>query len=142
MTLGEIIKTYRSQNDLTMDDFAKLSGISKGYISMLEKNRNPSTEKPIAPTMQIIKKVAAAMKEDINVLVSMLDDDYAISMVDDFEKENAVPVEDSTETAKRSERIYQALVSAGVIKEGGDLTDEQLYMIKAALILLENAFPE
>ena len=34
MTLGEYIKGYRKSNDMTMDDFAKKSGLSKGYISV------------------------------------------------------------------------------------------------------------
>lgn len=38
MTLGDIVKRYRSDNHLSMDDFARLSGLSKGYISMLERN--------------------------------------------------------------------------------------------------------
>jgi len=37
MRLGEIIKKYREENNLSMDDFVKFSGLSKGYISMLEK---------------------------------------------------------------------------------------------------------
>ncbi len=30
MTLGEYIKGYRKSNDMTMDDFAKKTGLSKG----------------------------------------------------------------------------------------------------------------
>ena len=41
MTLGELIKEYRSKNNLSMDAFADKSGISKAYISLLEKNKHP-----------------------------------------------------------------------------------------------------
>ena len=37
MTLGDIIKAYREKHDMSMDDFAKASGISKTYVWMLEK---------------------------------------------------------------------------------------------------------
>ena len=38
MFLGEIVKKYRLEHKISMDEFARLSGLSKGYISMLEKN--------------------------------------------------------------------------------------------------------
>lgn len=61
MTLGEMIKRYRKENDLSMDAFAKRSGISKAYISLLEKNKHPKTGKPIAPSIQSIKQAADGM---------------------------------------------------------------------------------
>ena len=42
MTLGEIIKQYRDENKMSMDAFAKKAGLSKAYISILERNYNPS----------------------------------------------------------------------------------------------------
>lgn len=46
MHLGEIIKKYREEHDnMSMDAFALRSGLSKGYISMLESNKNPRTGK-------------------------------------------------------------------------------------------------
>lgn len=44
MTLGEIIKKYRTEHDMSMRDFEALSGISRGYLSMLEKNENPRSK--------------------------------------------------------------------------------------------------
>ena len=41
MTLGDIIKNYREQNNITIVEFAKACSLSKGYISMLENNINP-----------------------------------------------------------------------------------------------------
>ncbi|HEQ7796970.1 TPA: helix-turn-helix transcriptional regulator, partial [Streptococcus pyogenes] len=38
MKLGEIIKNFREEKKLSMDRFAEKSGLTKGYISMLEKN--------------------------------------------------------------------------------------------------------
>lgn len=75
MHLGTIISEYRAKNRLSMDDFANRSGLSKSYISMLEKNINPSTGKEIAPTIDAIKKVANAMNMDFNDLFKLLEDD-------------------------------------------------------------------
>ena len=47
MTLGDIIKRYRNDHALSMDAFSERSGISKAYISLLEKNRHPKTGKPM-----------------------------------------------------------------------------------------------
>ena len=50
--------------------------------------------------------------------------------------------EDPAETAARAERLYTALVEAGWIPEGGDLTDEQLNLLEAVVLILKSAFPE
>ena len=51
MKLGEIIKEYRLSHKESMGDFANKTGLSKTYISMLEKNRNTSTGKPVIPSI-------------------------------------------------------------------------------------------
>ena len=51
MKLGEIIREYRLSNKMSMGDFAKISGISKPYVSMLEANKNSNGGKPIAPEL-------------------------------------------------------------------------------------------
>ena len=40
MKLGAIIKGYRDQNDLTIEEFSSASGISKSYISIIESGRS------------------------------------------------------------------------------------------------------
>lgn len=73
MTLGEIIKEYRSLHNLSMDAFSEKSGISKAYISLLERNKHPKTGKPIAPSIQSIKQAAEGMDIDFNTLFSRID---------------------------------------------------------------------
>ena len=75
MTLGELIKEYRSKYNLSMDAFSDKSGISKAYISLLEKNKHPKTGKPISPSIQCIKQAADAMNIDFNILFSKIDAD-------------------------------------------------------------------
>lgn len=78
MTLGKIIKSYRIEHDLSMDSFSEKSGISKAYISLLEKNKHPKTGKSIAPSIQCIKQAAYGMDMDFNDLFSMLDGDVSL----------------------------------------------------------------
>ena len=61
MTLGDIIKKYRKENNISMSEFASYCSLSKGYISMLENNINPRNNKPISPTLPSISKVASGM---------------------------------------------------------------------------------
>lgn len=79
MTLGEIIKSYRNEKQMSMDVFSERSGISKAYISLLEKNKHPKTGKPIAPSLQCIKQAADGMNMDFNELFSLLDGDVTIN---------------------------------------------------------------
>lgn len=73
MTLGDLIKKYRKDNDLSMADFAEKSGLSKAYVSLLEKNKNPKTGKEITPSVDIIKKVADAIGMDFDEVFSSID---------------------------------------------------------------------
>jgi len=72
MTVGEIIKDYRAKYNITMDDFAQMSGLSKGYISMLEKNENPKTKLPIMPTTKTLSAVSSALNISVSELMDKL----------------------------------------------------------------------
>lgn len=79
MTLGDIIKKYRIEHGISMDTFSEKSGISKSYISLLEKNKHPKTGKEIAPSIQCIKQASVGLNMDFDVLFGMLDGNITIS---------------------------------------------------------------
>ncbi len=79
MTLGDIIKDFRNNNKISMDVFSEKSGISKAYISLLEKNKHPKTGKPIAPSIQVIKQVSDAIGMDFDTLFSKIDGDVSLN---------------------------------------------------------------
>ena len=76
MTLGDIVKNYREANDLSMSDFGKLCDLSRSYISLLEKNINPKTNKAIVPTLETLVKVSKAMRMDLNELIMNYKEKY------------------------------------------------------------------
>ena len=76
--LGKIIKEYRDDNKLSMDDFANKTGLSKPYIAMLEKNYNPKSKKEIIPTVDTIAKCAKAMGIEFNDLFNVLNPSSSI----------------------------------------------------------------
>lgn len=73
MFIGEIIKKYRRENRLSQRDFSKLCNLSHTYISALEKNIDPRTGKPIAPTLEAVKSISHAMNMEIEDLLKLLD---------------------------------------------------------------------
>lgn len=80
MTLGDIIRNHRKEHGLSMEDFAKLCNMSKGYISMLEKNKNPRSGKPIIPSVATYANVASAMNIKTENLMSMVDKDQPVNI--------------------------------------------------------------
>lgn len=85
MTLGDILKRYRMDNNISIDEFSKKSSLSKGYISMLENNINPRNNKPIAPTLPTIQKIAVGMGTDVDTLLKAIDSNQNISLKDETE---------------------------------------------------------
>lgn len=80
MKLGELLKSYRTEHKLSMDAFCELSDLTKGYISMLEKNEHPKSKKPIVPSYDTIEKIAKGMQISTENLINMLDDDQEIQI--------------------------------------------------------------
>ena len=80
MKLGELLKSYRTDHKLSMDAFCELSDLTKGYISMLEKNEHPKSKKPIVPSYDTIEKIAKGMQISTEDLIDMLDDDQEIQI--------------------------------------------------------------
>lgn len=78
MLLGNIIKQYRGEHQMSLQDFANLIGTSRSYIHMLEKNINPSTNKPINPSIETLKLLANAMNMDLDFLLKQLDSEQQI----------------------------------------------------------------
>lgn len=97
MTLGLFIKKYREDNNLTMDEFSQKSGLSKSYISMLERNKDPRGN-PIHPRIEAIEKVANCIGYDVNDLIASLDDDIMI---------NNTQKTELTEFVTRDEEAYK-----------------------------------
>lgn len=73
MYLGDLIKQYRTANKLSLREFASRCGLSHTYISALEKNIDPRTGKPIAPTLDTVKYVAKGMNISIEEILKALD---------------------------------------------------------------------
>lgn len=87
MHLGELIKQYRSEHGMSQAEFAQKSGISKGYISMLENNKNPDSGKPLAPSYTVFSKVASTIGCTTDSLMRMMDEGQLITVNSDLDGE-------------------------------------------------------
>lgn len=124
MTLGEFIKQYREVHGLSQRKFADMCGVSNGYISMLEKNVNPRTGKPVTPQLDSMGKIASAMGITIQDLFLSVDD-MQISLIVESEKKA---------TAEGGSGLSEKLVDAiSKLSESG-----QQQAMSFVLYLLEN----
>lgn len=73
MNLGDFIKNYRNEHDLSQRQFASMCGVSNGYISMIEDGKNPRTKEPIVPNISTLKKIAEAMGMPLHSLLTSVD---------------------------------------------------------------------
>lgn len=118
MKLGELLKSYRTEHKLSMDAFCELSDLTKGYISMLEKNEHPKSKKPIVPSYDTIEKIAKGMQISTDDLINMLDDEQEIQI-------NATP---AVLSKSQIQSIYDELEPNGqrkVVTYAEKLRDEQ-----------------
>jgi len=130
MTLGEIIKKYREEHHMSMDTFAEKSGMSKAYISLLEKNKHPKTGKPIAPSIQSIKQAADAMGIDFNKLFGMIDGDVDITGEfgqDRIQKKTSANVGVTVEVSNYEEDLFRKYRSLD--QHQRQLVDDLIYTL-------------
>lgn len=98
MKFGEIIRVFRKNNKMTMQEFADKAGLSKGYISMLEKNQHPQSQRRLVPSFETYLKVASAMNMSIDELVALLDDNETVRL---NESSSSAPELELTEQEER-----------------------------------------
>lgn len=140
MTLGDVIKTYRMEHSLSMDEFAKRSGLSKGYISMLEKNRNPKTGKPIIPSILTYQSVAKAMSTSVDILMKTVGKEQLVSL-----EQSPAPASDDLPTvsptgqkidARTRRQLEAVLDDDNLTYNGVVLNGEDKEKVKKALELI------
>lgn len=124
MFLGEVIKKYREEHQLSQRDFAKRCDISYTYVSALEKNIDYRTGKPISPTLETVKKVSAAIQIPIDDLLKMLDDEQLLTL-----NSNIINVYSSVHAGILSEMI-ENIVDTEEISEKLASSDKTYFGIK------------
>lgn len=73
MELSALIRQYREEHSLTMQQLADRCHLSKSYISMLEKGRHPQNKRLLVPSLDTFKKLSSGMGIPIDLLFSLID---------------------------------------------------------------------
>lgn len=76
MKLGKIIKAYRKENKVTQAEFGDKAGLSKAYVSMLERNKNSRDGRSITPSIDTLRKVSKVMGISFSELLVKMEDEY------------------------------------------------------------------
>lgn len=69
--LGDFIRTYRSEKDLSLRQFGTLSGISHTHIDSIERGADPRTGKSVKVTNDLIEKIANATNQEPAYIFSL-----------------------------------------------------------------------
>ncbi len=73
MELGALIKQYREEHSLTMQQFADRCHLSKSYVSMLEKGRHPQNKRLLIPSMETFRKLCDGMQISFDSLAAIVE---------------------------------------------------------------------
>lgn len=95
MSLSEFLRNYRAEHELSMDDLAKRCGLSKPYISMLEKNRNSKNGKSITPSIRTYEKIAHGVGLTVDSLMKLINGNERVALMssDISSLKNIIPIE-------------------------------------------------
>lgn len=91
MTLGDIIAEYRKSTGISMERFAELSGMSKAYISILERNKTPRGDEP-SPSFEKYRDVAKAVGLDVDELIRRVDGKVSLTSSSTPAVKNILPM--------------------------------------------------
>jgi repressor LexA len=123
--IGDYVKQYRAENRLTMQEFADKAGLSKGYISMLEKGRNPQNSRSLVRGIDTVAKIAQAMNISIDELLAAVDSDQLIT-----------PKHNNDTKLKLYENIRERRKELGLTQS--DLAHKVGYSDKSMIAKIEN----
>lgn len=78
MYIGEIIKSYREQHNMTVEEFANKSSLSQTEINQLEELFQSDGMTPYPVAMRQIKAIAEAIEQPIPIIMNLISTDQEI----------------------------------------------------------------
>lgn len=124
MTIGEYIKKYREEHELSGRAFASQVGISPQYVVNLERGVN-NDGKPCTPTVRMLAKIARGTGRSEAELLTMLHEDVAINPPGLVEKYEALDV-------RGKSRVDDVLDEEYARCTAGELVYIRHYLVPAA----------
>ena len=78
MYIGEIIKSYREQHNMTVEEFANKSNLRQIEINQLEELFQSDGTTPYPVAMRQIKSIAEAIEQPIPIIMNLISADQEI----------------------------------------------------------------
>lgn len=123
MRLEERIKQLRINRNMTMQQLADLSNLTKGYISMLERGLNPSTKKPIVPSLETVQNLANAFNMTLEELLEGVEGNVSLA------RNDSIMTIYTQLTHPRQERVYDFAVEQ-LNEQNGIQEDKVVYLVR------------
>lgn len=126
-SIGEMIKKYRQEHGISMDEFASRCGLSKAYISLIERGKNTRSDKPIVPSIDTVKAIADVLGVDLNVLLRSMGYDAPMNTVITIEPgygDNGYYID--AQAAEYAEELRTNKDLRVLFSASRDLTEEQM----------------
>ena len=120
MTLGEFVKQYRDEHQISISYFASISDMSPQQIINIEKGLG-NDGKPMTSTMKTYQKIARAVGMSEREFMNMLNDNVIINPSD--EKDPVTTADDGRDEIMK---IYIELNE----ENKGSLRDYALYLLQ------------
>lgn len=135
MKLGDIVREFRQSHGMTMQEFADLASLSKGYISMLEKGRNPRNGLPITPSIDTYAKIARAMNMTAEELLAKAKGEDVAIPAPAAEPPPGLTARDERDIERRLDAIMNDLSpgSGLAFYDGKELTEKERDLLRISL---------
>ena len=78
MYIGEIIKSYREQHNMTVEEFVNKSNLSQAEITQLEELFQSDGMTPYPVAMRQIKAIAESIEQPIPIIMNLISADQEI----------------------------------------------------------------
>jgi gp32 len=123
MRLEERIKQLRINRNMTMQQLADLSNLTKGYISMLERGLNPSTKKPIVPSLETVQNLANAFNMTLEELLEGVEGNVSLA------RNDSIMTIYTQLTSQRQERVYN-YAEEQLNEQNGIQEEKVVYLVR------------
>lgn len=138
----ERVKKLRNELGLTQEEFSKIINLTRSSYSRYETGDRE-------PDLETLKKIAKKLDVSSDYLLGLIDNPYPINHVIDskyLENSTTVPLinkeKEPTPEIGSFEWLRQGLVSRGVMKDGEDITAEQLQIMLANIATIAKVFQQ
>ena len=136
MDIGKKIKELRLQNDLTLEDLASRSELTKGFLSQLERNLTSPSISTLEDILEALgTNLSEFFHEDMEEQIVFSTKDFFVDMKDEYQIEWIIPNAQKNEM----EPILLTMKPYGTSHEMASHSGEEFgYVLKGSVTLVSD----